>query len=92
MDNVQNHNICINVPLSHTFTSYLLENIKISAKESQAELRKHKPWFDEGCSKLLDQSKQDKLQLLQDPTQINGDNLNNIRCEASRHFRNKKRE
>jgi hypothetical protein len=21
-----------------------------------------------------------------------GDNLNNIRCEASRHFRNKKRE
>jgi hypothetical protein len=23
--------------------------------------------------------------------QLNGDNLNNIRCEASRHFRNKKR-
>jgi hypothetical protein len=32
------------------------ENIKISAKESldYYELRKHKPWFDEGCSKLLD--------------------------------------
>jgi hypothetical protein len=31
--------------------------IKISAKESigSYELRKHKPWFDEGCSKLLDQ-------------------------------------
>jgi hypothetical protein len=29
---------------------------------------------------------------LQDPSEINGDNLNNARCEASRHFRNKKRE
>jgi hypothetical protein len=30
-------------------------NIKISAKESLGyfELKKHKPWFDEGCSKLL---------------------------------------
>jgi hypothetical protein len=32
------------------------ENIKISAKESLGyfELKKHKPWFSEGCSKLLD--------------------------------------
>jgi hypothetical protein len=29
---------------------------------------------------------------LQDPSEINGDNLNNGRREASRHFRNKKRE
>jgi hypothetical protein len=31
------------------------ENIKISVKESFGyyELKKHKPWFDEGCSKLL---------------------------------------
>jgi hypothetical protein len=58
------------------------------------ELKKHKPWFDEGCSKLLDQRKQAKLQWLQYPSEIrvNGDNLNNIRREASRHFRNKKRE
>jgi hypothetical protein len=30
------------------------ENIKITAKESLGyfELKKHKPWFDEGCSKL----------------------------------------
>jgi hypothetical protein len=55
-------------------------------------LKEHKPWFDEGCSKLLNQSKQDKLQWLQISSKINGDNLNNIRCEASRHFRNKKRE
>jgi hypothetical protein len=32
------------------------------------------------------------LQWLQDPSEINGDNQNNERCEASRHFRNKKRE
>jgi uncharacterized phage infection (PIP) family protein YhgE len=30
------------------------------------------------------------LQWLRDPSEINGDNLNNIRCEASRHFRNKR--
>jgi 5-methylcytosine-specific restriction endonuclease McrBC GTP-binding regulatory subunit McrB len=42
--------------------------------------------------KLLHQRKQAKLQWLQDTSQINGDNLNNIRQEASRHFRNKKRE
>jgi Txe/YoeB family toxin of Txe-Axe toxin-antitoxin module len=32
------------------------------------------------------------LQWLQDPSEINGDNLNNIRRENSRHFRNKMRE
>jgi hypothetical protein len=44
------------------------ENIKILVKESldYFELKKHKPWFDEGCSKLLDQRKQAKLQWLQD--------------------------
>jgi hypothetical protein len=70
------------------------DNIKISAKESLSyyELKKHMPWFNKGCSKLLNQWKQAKLQRLEDPTQINGDNLNNMRHEASRHFRNKKRE
>jgi Fe-S cluster assembly ATPase SufC len=29
---------------------------------------------------------------LQDPSEINGVNLNNVRREASRHFRSKKRE
>jgi hypothetical protein len=32
------------------------------------------------------------LRWLQDPSEINGDNLNNVRHEASRHFRNKKME
>jgi hypothetical protein len=70
------------------------ENIKISAKESLGyyEFKTHKPWFHIGCSKLSDQRKQAKLQWLQDPSEINGDNLNYIRCEASRHFRNKNRK
>jgi hypothetical protein len=56
-------------------------------------LKKHKSWwFDEGCSKLLDQRKEAKLQWLHYPSEINGDNLNNVRHEASRHFKNKKRE
>jgi hypothetical protein len=67
------------------------ENIKISAKKSldYYELRKHKPWFDEGCSELLDQRKEATLQWSQDPSEVNGDNLNNVRHEASRLFRNK---
>jgi hypothetical protein len=32
------------------------------------------------------------LQWLQKQNETNGDNLNNVRHEASRHFRNKKRE
>jgi hypothetical protein len=32
------------------------------------------------------------LQWLQDSSEINGDNLNNVRLEASRYFRNKKKE
>jgi hypothetical protein len=70
------------------------ENIKFSAKECLGcfGLKKHKPWFDEGCLKLLYQRKQAKLQWLQDPSEIHGDNLNNVRRDASRYFRNKKRE
>jgi hypothetical protein len=51
------------------------ENNNISAKESLGyyEWKKHKPWCDKECSKLLDQRKQAKLQWLQDPSEINGD-------------------
>jgi hypothetical protein len=66
------------------------ENTKLSAKESYYELKKHKPWFNKGCSRLLDQRKQAKLQWLKDPSKINGDNLNNARRKASRNFRPKK--
>jgi hypothetical protein len=70
------------------------ENIQISAKESlgYCELKKHKPWYDEACSELVDQRKQAKLQWLQDPSEINWDNLIIMRRDARRYFRNKKRE
>jgi hypothetical protein len=55
-------------------------------------LKEHKPWFDKGCSRLLYQRKQAKLQWLQEPSEINGDNLNNVRHETSRYFRNTNRE
>jgi hypothetical protein len=32
------------------------------------------------------------MQWLQNPNQSNVDNLNNVRCDASRHFRDKKKE
>jgi hypothetical protein len=70
------------------------ENIKISAKEciGHCEAKRHKPWFDEECLKLVNRRKQAKLQWLQDPSVVNEDNLSNVKREASRHFRNKKRE
>jgi hypothetical protein len=70
------------------------QTIKISAKESLGyyELKKHKLQFHKGRSKLLEQKKQAKQQWLQDPNQINGDNLKNTKRKTSRHFRNKKRE
>jgi ribosomal protein L29 len=48
--------------------------------------------LDEERTKLLEQRQQAKLQWLQDPSEINGDNLNNMRRQASSHFRNKKME
>jgi hypothetical protein len=70
------------------------ENIKLSAQESLRLYgqKQHKPWFDEKCSQFLGKSKQAKIQCLQNPNQGNGDNLNNIRREASKHFRNKNKE
>jgi hypothetical protein len=70
------------------------ENIKTSAKENLGyqKLKHNKPWFDDECSKLTDQQKQAKIQWLQNPNQINRDNLQNLRHETNRIFRNKKRE
>jgi len=44
------------------------------------------------CSKLFDQSKQAKLQWLQNSGHMYGDNLNKVRHETSKTFRNKKWE
>ena len=54
-------------------------------------MKQHKPSFDEECLDILDQRKQAKLQWVQDQSQGNIDNLNNVRHEATRRFRNKKK-
>ena len=54
-------------------------------------MKQNKPWFDEECVGFLDQRKQAKMQWIQDPSQRNVDNLNNVRPEVSRHFGNKKK-
>jgi hypothetical protein len=70
------------------------DNIKISAQESLGlhEWKQYKLWFDAECAQFLDKRKQAKIQWLQNPNQSNGDNLNNVRREAHRHFKNKKKE
>jgi hypothetical protein len=70
------------------------ENIRISAKESTrlCESKSYKQGFDEECLKLVDRKKQAKPEWLQDPSEVNEDNLSNVRRDASRRFRNKKRE
>ena len=55
-------------------------------------MKQHKPWFIEECLHCLDQRKHAKLQWLQDQSHSNVDNLNNVRREASRQFRNKNKE
>ena len=70
------------------------ENIKTIAKDSLGlqELKQHKPWFDEECLGFLDQRKQALKQWIHDSRQSSVDNLNNVRREASRHFRGKKKK
>ena len=73
------------------------ENIKGNIKEPQLkslclyELKQHNPWFEEECLRFLDQRKQAKMQWLQNPNQNSVDNLHNVSREASRHFRNNRR-
>ena len=71
----------------------ITEDIKTSAKESLGlhEWKQHKPWFDKECVDFLDQRKQAKMQWIQDPSRSNVDNPNNVRCNASGLFRNKKK-
>ena len=69
------------------------ENIKISAKACLClhELKRHKPWFDEESLNFLDQRKQINTHSVQNPIQNNADNLKNVRREASRNFKNKRK-
>jgi hypothetical protein len=70
------------------------ENIKTTVKGNlEYQMLKHnKLRFDDECSKFIDQWKQAKLQWLQNSSQMNGDNLQNLRRETRRTFKKKKRE
>jgi hypothetical protein len=48
--------------------------------------------YSETLAIMICSSGQAKSQWSQDPSKINGDNLNNVRHEPGRHFRNKRRE
>jgi hypothetical protein len=78
----------------YTAWEYIKENTVTSVTQSLGlyKLKQHKPWFDKKCLRFLDQRKQVKIQRLQDPNRSNIDNLNNVRREASRHFRNRTKE
>jgi len=67
------------------------DNIKTSAQESIGldELKQHKSYCYEEWLGFLDQRKKARMKELQQPNQSNVHNLNNVRCEDSRHFRNK---
>jgi hypothetical protein len=54
-------------------------------------MKQQKPWFYEEYLGILDHRKQAKMQSIQVPRQGNVDNLNSVRRDASRHFRNKKK-
>ena len=58
---------------------------------SGPEFKQNKTWFDEECLRFLDQRKRAQIQWIQDPSQSNVDNLNMVRREVRRHFRNKKK-
>jgi hypothetical protein len=65
---------------------------KTSAKENLGyhRLTHNKLWFDDECSKLIEQGKQAKLQWLQNPRQINGDNLQNFSLKPAEHLGTRK--
>jgi hypothetical protein len=67
----------------------------MSSKESlgQYEREHNKIYFDKECSTFVSRRKRVKLQRLQDPKQINTDNLNDLRVETStrRYFGKKER-
>jgi hypothetical protein len=88
---MENLNVCEDI---NRVWKNIKENIKISAQESLGlhEQKQHKPWSDAECAQFLDRRKQAKIQWLQNPNQNNGDNLHNVRHEASRHLKNKKKE
>jgi len=68
-----------------TFTLPAAENL------GYYSLKQHKPWFDEVCSKLLDQRK--RLNCSDCIIHVkNGDNIKNVSHETIRNFREKRKD
>jgi hypothetical protein len=69
------------------------KNIKISFRRSLGlyELKQHQEWSDEERLRHLDQRKHAKVHWVLGPKQSNVDNLQNVRREGRRHFRNIKK-
>ena len=44
-------------------------------------MKERESWYDEECSKFLDQRMQANLHRIQDPRHVNGDNCNNVTRE-----------
>jgi hypothetical protein len=63
----------------------------VKMRQGLCELKQHKPSFDQEYLGFFDQRKQAKMQWLLDPRRNNVYNLNIVRCDASRHFRNKRK-
>jgi len=78
----------------HRTWENIKDNIKTSPKKSLSlqKLKQHKPWIDAEYLCFLHQMTQAKMQWIHNLSQSNVENLNIVRCEASRHFRNKKKE
>jgi hypothetical protein len=70
--------------VNRTWENINPENTQTSAKESLGlhEFKQNKAWFYDECLCFLDQRKQAKMQWIQDPSQSNVENLNNVRHEA----------
>jgi hypothetical protein len=73
-------------------TGSAIINVAFKERLDYYRLKQHKPCLNKGCSGLLDQRIQAKLQWLQAPNQRSGDSPNKARREPSRDFRNKRRE
>jgi predicted metal-dependent hydrolase len=54
-------------------------------------MKQNKPWFDEECLGILDKRKEAKMLWIQNQSQRNVDNMNQVRREAIRPFMNKKK-
>ena len=70
------------------------DTVKGAAKEHVGEMKrqKNKPWFDDECLKLHEERKQARQRWLGNKNEANTNNYSNAKRNATRGFRNKKRE